>query len=740
MAVIPVFSVIIYSEISKRSEAVTSAKEDVQIFLHSFSEVQNNITGTTRTLLHTIAALPEIQHGTPEAARMVLSTLLKANPIYTNAILVDLNGKVIAMGKGKDKGFNFSDRKQFKDAVSSKRFSSGEFVIGKATSKAIFPFGMPVLDSSGNLLSVIIIGINLNHYQKIFHQEQFPKGTFFGACDHNGMRIFRQPTTDKTPLGQPIKAQVFATVLKIGKPDVFTALTSDGLERIIAFEPLKISPESKPYMYIFIGLDKQALVSEADASLIQGIIASVLSVIIAFTSAWLLGHKVLVEGIERLNMAVKEFGAQGVKIPSGVSYNDGEIGQLAHSFDKMTDTLLSREKELSQSEERLRTTLTAVNDGVWDWRVDVGAVYFSPRWYTMLGYEPGELDATERTFIDLVHPKDVFKVNTAIENDLFQGKDYSIEFRMRAKDGTWRWTHSRGKAVEYDNLGHPTRLIGTHTDITKRRQVEEMVLQNEKMITVGHMVSGVAHEINNPLAGVLGNVQNIKRRAFTSHPANLKAAEECGVSLDKIQQYLEKRKIPSLVNSIYESGERAATIVRNMLGFSRKSSHRYTYESFPDLLEESIELVANDFNPNSDYDFKKIKIERHFAKDLQDVYCERNEIQQVLVNLLKNSADAMSERKSETETPSLTLRLSQDETTCTIEIEDNGPGMDRETRDRIFEPFYTTKSPGKGTGLGLYVSYTIIKEQHGGSIEVTESAKSGTRFIIKLPLQGHSAK
>ncbi|HAS88186.1 MAG TPA: PAS domain-containing sensor histidine kinase, partial [Desulfovibrio sp.] len=249
-----------------------------------------------------------------------------------------------------------------------------------------------------------------------------------------------------------------------------------------------------------------------------------------------------------------------------------------------------------------------------------------------------------------------------------------------------------------------------------------------------------AHEINNPLAGVLGNVQNIKRRAFTSHPANLKAAEECGVSLDKIQQYLEKRKIPSLVNSIYESGERAATIVRNMLGFSRKSSHRYTYESFPDLLEESIELVANDFNPNSDYDFKKIKIERHFAKDLQDVYCERNEIQQVLVNLLKNSADAMSERKSETETPSLTLRLSQDETTCTIEIEDKGPGMDRETRDRIFEPFYTTKSPGKGTGLGLYVSYTIIKEQHGGSIEVTESAKSGTRFIIKLPLQGHSAK
>ncbi|NDV25618.1 DUF3365 domain-containing protein [Desulfovibrio sp. JC010] len=272
-------------------------------------------------------------------------------------------------------------------------------------------------------------------------------------------------------------------------------------------------------------------------------------------------------------------------------------------------------------------------------------------------------------------------------------------------------------------------------DITGRVNLEQVLVQSEKMMSVGGLAAGMAHEVNNPLAGILGSAYNIKKRVFSDMESNRKIAEECGVSLEGVQAYLEKRKVDHMLDSIQESGKRAASIVDNMLSFSRKSDQHMDDYDLIALMDKTLDLAANDYNLKKFYDFRQIQIVREFDPDMPRVKCEGNEIQQVLLNLFKNGAEAMTEKEYGDEKPCFHCRIYRQGDMAVLEVEDNGPGMDEAIRTRVFEPFYTTKGVGKGTGLGLSVSYFIITDQHEGSMAVESEPGEGTRFIIKIPIK-----
>ena len=273
-------------------------------------------------------------------------------------------------------------------------------------------------------------------------------------------------------------------------------------------------------------------------------------------------------------------------------------------------------------------------------------------------------------------------------------------------------------------------------DVTDRVNLEQMLVQSEKMMSVGGLAAGMAHEINNPLSGILVNVYNAHNRLFSTMDSNKIAARECGVELEQLQEYLEKRKISKMLEGIRESGKRAAFIVHNMLSFSRKSDKRMEKLDLSSLIDKTLELASNDYDLKRFYDFKQIKVVRDYEKNMPGVICEGNELQQVFLNLFKNGAEAMFEKDYTTESPSFHCRLYRQDNMAVIEIEDNGPGLDESAQSRIFEPFYTTKEVGKGTGLGLSVSYFIITDQHNGKMSVESSLGKGTKFIIKIPLDG----
>lgn len=269
-------------------------------------------------------------------------------------------------------------------------------------------------------------------------------------------------------------------------------------------------------------------------------------------------------------------------------------------------------------------------------------------------------------------------------------------------------------------------------DVSDRVRMEQMIVQTEKMLSIGGLAAGMAHEINNPLSAILQGTQNVLRRLSPDLSANLKVADEFNLDLDAVDAYLRQRGVRGFLEGIHESGTRASRIVGDMLEFSRRGGTELAQVRVDEMIDTVLRLVAN-----AGYDFERVEIRREFDPALQDIPCDRTEIEQVLLNLIMNAVHAMLH---DSEPPyRLILRTRRDGDEARIEIEDNGPGMDEETRRSVFEPFFTTKLPGEGTGLGLSVSYFIVTEQHRGRLSVESMPGRGARFVMRLPIQGRKA-
>ncbi len=542
-----------------------------------------------------------------------------------------------------------------------------------------------------------------------------------------------------------------------------------------------------------------------------------------------------------------------IKVVKGKWYGEEVIFGIARDVTERK----KMERELKAIADRLSKVMIAANDGMYDWNILTNQIFFDERYYTMAGYSPNEFPGNFDEFIKHIHPRDIENVKKVIE-DHFLGKtkQFHVEFRFRKKDQNYMWILGRGQIVEHDKAGKPARMVGTHTDITKRKQLseemqkwrklldnivnsmpsiiisvnpegkillwnsetekatgvrhnkakgkhldnlfphfkenmekindsiksheikkiskvqieinnqqqisdvtifplvsngiegaviridditeqmrlEEMMIQSEKMMSVGGLAAGMAHEINNPLAGIIQNVQVMENRLTGNFPMNKKIAEKYGINFESLSKYIAERDITGMLKDIKDAGLRASTIVKNMLGFSRKSDESFSLYGLPDLFDKTLKLASTDYDLRKKYDFKVIKITKQIKENIPNVQCEAAKIQQVLLNILRNGAQAMFE--AETEKPEFIFKLSHDEmkNIVILEIEDNGPGMDEDIRKRIFEPFFTTKAVGEGTGLGLSVSYFIITENHGGEMYCESEKGKGTRFVIKLPV------
>ncbi len=311
--------------------------------------------------------------------------------------------------------------------------------------------------------------------------------------------------------------------------------------------------------------------------------------------------------------------------------------------------------------------------------------------------------------------------------------------RERRPQSTERVIHmEHGEARYSDVMVYPLIANGVEgaviriDDVTSRVRIEEMMVQTEKMMSVGGLAAGMAHEINNPLGAMLMAAQNMARRVSPDLAKNAEVAAECGTDIEKIGLYMEKRGLVKMMEEIATMGQRAARIVSNMLTFSRKSGASLQHENIAEIVDRALELAANDYDLKKHFDFRHMNIVRDYGGDVPQVPCVATEIEQVVLNLVKNAAHAMFD--AGTEAPRITVRIRNAGDYVHLEVEDNGPGMDAETSRRAFEPFFTTKAPGVGTGLGLSVSYFIVTKNHGGTMMVESSPGAGAKFSINLPV------
>lgn len=401
-----------------------------------------------------------------------------------------------------------------------------------------------------------------------------------------------------------------------------------------------------------------------------------------------------------------------------------------------------RTKELHESREHFRTAIEESPLGMVLMRSDGSIGLINREFVRVLGYTMDDISHVDQWW-ERAYPDPEYRAQAmkAWDERLRLGANGGSaalgqpqDWRVRCKDGSDRDIEFRAARIGDD-------LLVTFIDVTERNRTSQVLVQTEKMLSVGGLAAGMAHEINNPLGGILQAVQNITRRFSPDLEVNRKAADAVGCSMESLQEYVKHRRIDGMLQGIRESGERAAHIVANMLSFSRKSEKHHKPHDLNTIVERAVTLAESDYDLKHSYDFRKVAIVRDFADEKLMVECEENEIVQVTFNLLRNAAQALFdcfERNGGDQfSGRIVISTYLEGNSAVLVVADNGPGMDEETQRRVFEPFFTTKSPGMGTGLGLSVTYFIITGSHRGTISVESSPGEGAAFTISLPVESH---
>ena len=300
----------------------------------------------------------------------------------------------------------------------------------------------------------------------------------------------------------------------------------------------------------------------------------------------------------------------------------------------------------------------------------------------------------------MLHPDDRRPFEIEIERSQGTRTPFRLEYRMRRKNGTYAICRDNGHLTLNDK-GAITRVIGFVQDIAQQKHLERIALQTEKLSAVGQVAAGVAHEINNPLAVILGFSQSLKRR--------MKPSDE----------------FYSPIESIERESLRCKTLVHNLLAFSRDSKPGIADEDPVALMEGALSLVETQAR------VRQIEVQRKFEPALPLIQADRNQIQQVVINLCTNAMDAMPHGGK------LTIGLAKADPYVEIRVTDTGTGIPQDIQSHIFEPFFTTKEVGKGTGLGLSLVHDIVEKHHGQLDFHTELGK-GTTFCVRLPIAPNS--
>jgi PAS domain S-box-containing protein len=323
----------------------------------------------------------------------------------------------------------------------------------------------------------------------------------------------------------------------------------------------------------------------------------------------------------------------------------------------------------------------------------------------LMGYSLKE--AQEKiTAEDLYPPGQAKEVMKILRNEYMGGKG-------KLHLTTFTLINARGEEIPVDLTAaiiyegeRELATVGLFNDLREKlkqeqseRQMLVRVARAEKMASLGQLAAGVAHEINNPLTGILFYAHNVLETLDEDDPRRNSLA------------------------CIYEDAKRCGKIVKNLLAYSRQANPSKEILHVETIIESSLDLIRDRKF------FTDVRIAKEFSGEMMLIEGDRDQLSQVIVNLVLNAVDAMDEKGT------LTLRTYRDklDQKACIEVSDTGHGIPKDKLALIFDPFFTTKAPGKGTGLGLSTAYGILKES-GGHIAVKETSEKGTTFVVDLPL------
>jgi PAS domain S-box-containing protein len=355
------------------------------------------------------------------------------------------------------------------------------------------------------------------------------------------------------------------------------------------------------------------------------------------------------------------------------------------------------ERALRESDEKLRLAIGATGVGIWSWDLKTDVVSWDEALCRIFGVPCAPQSYDE--FLALMHPDDRARVGAHVQRSVETGVYPDLEHRIVRPDGETRWLLGKASTVR-DGSGNLAQLIGGTFDITDRKRFEEQLRHAQKMEAIGQLSAGIAHNFNNMLAVIVPSVEAASARADATTGDMLAGALDAAM--------------------------RAAAIVRELMlvsGRSRTADRKPV--AIEALVERTVRMCQATFDP-------RFTVDLRVAPEPTLVVGNAGQIEQALLNVLINARDAV-QAVAEARPPAIRVRVESSEHQVVVRVEDDGCGMDEETRRRVFEPFFTTKEVGRGTGLGLATTYAIVTD-HGGAIECASTLGVGTTFTLTFPV------
>lgn len=585
-------------------------------------------------------------------------------------------------------------------------------MIHNSISQAIWEFNTPQIDTilHGLCSNAYVVGVKLVIPQNDTHSGTASKQIGLVENDE-GELVYVDPNTQQT--------QIVSNTFEHLIPDKFSIEHVDSLNRKLTIGTMYIYSSNK------------VVFEQVKASFLLIIINALIKTVALWVFFLWAGYYYISKPLAQLTEAIKQL-AKGnwntqLIARKGKKNQKTEINALFETFNETSRNLRLTEDKLRNSRNRLNIIFDTMPSAL----ISINSKNIIQGW---------NKDITEITCIE---SKDAIGHYLIDVFPAFKDYNYLITEALKCKQEQ-QVQHVKLSCNQtiINNLYHitvyplqaitPPELVIRIDDVTEQIKNEAGLAQVEKLASVGASIAGVAHEINNPLATIMLNTQNILRRIDPAMPSNLKAAEELQIDLPQQYKYLEEREIIKFINGIHDAGRRASSIVKNMLKFTRRSTAHMEKHDLIEIINDALQLCASDISIQEHIDFKELRIEKNLEVTKLEVECYPLEIQQVILNIIRNAAQSLNQSQA-----SKVIRVAiikPNENKVTIQISDTGHGMSKDILEQIFQPFFTTKSVGQGTGLGLSVCRNIIVQKHHGSMDVQSTPGAGTTFTITLPL------
>ena len=384
-----------------------------------------------------------------------------------------------------------------------------------------------------------------------------------------------------------------------------------------------------------------------------------------------------------------------------------ENGRLRGALSMATDISERKaiEARLEHSEAMLRQAQEIAHVGSWDWNLATNIVTRSEEYRRLMRLDGEDAVSLGAPSFDLIHPEDRDRARQAVERALRDRTPWTVEYRLLFEDGV-RVIQARGDVV-LDANGAPVRLIGTVQDVTDKREAEARIMFADRMVSVGTLALGVAHEINNPLAYMITNLdmvfEEIRRLGAAAPSTGLQELEE-------------------MIHEAREGAERVRKIVRALKSFSRGDEDRPVALDVQRVLEAAVNMTFNEIR-------HRARLVRDYG-EIPRVVADEGRLGQVFINLLVNAAQSFPETRTDRNEIRVVTGTLPDGR-AVIEVHDTGLGIPSDRIGRIFDPFFTTKAVGMGTGLGLSICHSIVTGL-GGELIVESDVGRGSIFRVVL--------